>query len=126
MVDSGAGTTVIGPEDAKSVRASQPDPKRTYKLADGSIIQNRGMKAFNAVKEEGDARNINAAVTDVDKPLLSVSQIVLSGATVVFSPKGSYIDSPGGRIVLVELQGNIYTMKMWVPNDQEKPFRGQA
>lgn len=53
MVDSGAGTTVIGPEDAKAVRASEFDLNNTYKLADGSIIQNKGMKEFNAVTEDG-------------------------------------------------------------------------
>ncbi|MDA8609375.1 zinc finger domain-containing protein, partial [bacterium] len=37
LVDSGAGTTVIGPEDVRAVKASDPDPKRTYKLADGSL-----------------------------------------------------------------------------------------
>ena len=51
MVDSGAGTTVIGPEHAKAVQASEPDPDANYKLADGSIIHNQGRKAFTAVTE---------------------------------------------------------------------------
>ena len=42
MVESGAGTTVIGPEHAKAVKASEPDPDANYKLADGSIIHNEG------------------------------------------------------------------------------------
>ena len=52
MVDSGAGTTVIGPEHAKAVRASDPDPDANYKLADGSVIPNEGRKTFTAVTEE--------------------------------------------------------------------------
>lgn len=31
LVDSGTGTTVIGPEDVRAVKASDPDPSRTYK-----------------------------------------------------------------------------------------------
>ena len=39
LVDSGAGTTVIGPEHAKAVQASDPDPDANYKLADGYPIR---------------------------------------------------------------------------------------
>ncbi len=126
MVDSGAGTTVIGPDDVRAVQASEPNPALNYKLADGSLIPHKGLKSFTAATEAGDLREINASVTDVDKPLLSVSQVVLSGATVVFSPKGSYIDCKGGNRTPLELQGNIYTLKMWVPKNQTSPFQGPA
>ena len=45
--------------------------------------------------EDGQARSISASIIDVDKPLLSVSQVVAGASTVVFSPKNSYIDIPG-------------------------------
>ena len=48
MVDSGAGATVVGPEDVKAVQVSDPDPARNYKLADGSLTQDKGKKSFNA------------------------------------------------------------------------------
>ena len=54
LVDSGAGATVIGPDDVRAVKASESDPNRTYKLADGSLIPNKGAKAFNTVTEEGE------------------------------------------------------------------------
>ena len=90
MVDSGAGTTVIPPDEVKAVKPSEPDPDRNYKLADGSLIQDKGTKTFNAQTEDEQWRLISARVTDVDKALLSVSQIVQKGgATVVFSPEGA-------------------------------------
>ena len=52
MVDSGAGTTVIGPEHARAVQASEPDPTANYKLADGSIIHNQGRETFVAATED--------------------------------------------------------------------------
>ena len=126
MVDSGAGTTVIGPEHVKAVQASDPDPDANYKLADGSIIHNQGRKTFAAFTEEWDLRSIKAAVTKVDTPLLSVSSCVLAGATVVFSPSGSYIDAPGcNRLPLMASKG-VYNLKMWVPRNQKNPFQGQA
>ena len=122
LVDSGAGTTVIGTEDVRAVKASDPDPNRTYTLADGSLIQNKGHKTFNAVTEDNQVRNLGAHVTDVDKPLLSVSQVVAGGSDVVFSPNGSYIASRGGVGIPIELQGINYVLKMSVPRNQEQPF----
>ena len=126
MVDSGAGTTVIGPEHAKAVQASEPDPDANYKLADGCIIHNEGRKTFTALNENWELRGINAAVTKVGTPLLSVSSCVLAGATVVFSPSGSYLNTPGGARQMLTASNGIYNLKMWVPRDQKNPFQGQA
>ena len=127
MVDSGAGTTVITPDDVKAVKPSDPDPRRTYKLADGSMIQDKGTKTFKAQTDDEQWRLINAQVTDVDQALLSVSQIVQKGgATVVFSPEGSYIQSPGGTALPMELRNNVYHLKMWIPKEQQAPFHGRT
>ena len=79
---------MIGPDDVRAVKASDPDPNRTYKLADGSQIMNQGRKTFNAVTADHQITNLGAHVTDVDKPLLSVPQVVSGGYEVVFSPQG--------------------------------------
>ena len=126
MVDSGAGTTVIGPEHAKAVQASEPDPAANYKLADGSIIHNQGRKHFVAATEDWELKAIKAAVTKVDTPLLSVSAVVLAGGTVVFSPNGSYIESKEGYRTPMTASKGVYNLKMWVPKNQEAPFQGQA
>ena len=126
LVDSGAGTTVIGPEHARAVQASDLDPDANYKLADGSIIPNQGRKEFAAVTEDWDLRSIKAAVTKIDVPLLSVSSCVRAGATVVFSPSGSYIDAPGCNRVLLTATKGVYHLQMWVPRNQKNPFQGQA
>ena len=38
LVDSGASATVVGKDDVRAVAASEPDPSRHYKMADGIII----------------------------------------------------------------------------------------
>ena len=127
MVDSGAGTTVITPDEVKAVVAKDPDPNRNYKMADGSMIQDRGTKTFKAQMDDEQWRDMSARVTDVDQALLSVSQIVQKGgATVVFSPEGSYIQNPGAPAIPMELRNNVYHLKMWVPKEQGKPFRGRT
>ena len=131
MVDSGAGHTVIGPDHVKAVTAGEPEAGRNYKLADGSLIPHMGQKKFQAVTEDNQSHVLNAQVTPIEDPLLSVSQIVLGGHTVVFSPSGSYINLTGGKYgtnkkVPMRLDGNIYKLKMWVPKDQPKSFQGPA
>ena len=126
MVDSGAGTTVIGPADVKALKASEPDTNKNYKMANGDIIQHMGQKIFNAVAEDEQLRRITAQVTEVDEPLLSVHQIVKHGSTVVFAPSGSYIDTPGGQRLRMKNAGNVYKLKMWVPKEQTQSFHGQA
>ena len=120
MVDSGAGTTVIRPEHAKAVQASEPDPNANYKLTAGSIIHNQGRKTFTAVTEEWDLRSIKAAVTKVDTPLLSVSSCVLAGATVVSSPSGSYIDAPGCSRVPLTASKGVYNVTAPYPVRQRR------
>ena len=89
MVGSGAGHTVVGPEQVKAVQAGEPNSAASYKLADGSHIPHVGSKCFEAATEDYALHQINAQVTEVDAPLLSVGQVVSGGNTVVFSPKGA-------------------------------------
>ena len=123
MVDSGAGTTVIGPDHVRAVQASEPDPTANYKLADGSIIHNQGRKSFVAATEDWEMKSMKAAVTKVETPLLSVSAVVLAGGTVVFSPNGSYIEAKGGHRTPMTASKGVYNLKMWVAKNQDK---GQA
>ena len=85
------------------------------------------------VTEEGYKRALNASVTDVDRPLLSVAQIVQKGGNVVFSPQGSYVEHPKTKERLtLEQKGGLFMLKMWIPREEnqqrarDSSFRGQA
>ena len=126
MVDSGAGTTVIGPEHVRAVEASEPDPTANYKLADGSIFHNQGRKSFVAATEDWEMKAMKAAVTKVEPSLLSVSAVVLAGGTVVFSPGGSCIETKSGYRAPLTASKGVYNLKVWPPKNQANPFHGQA
>ena len=98
VVESGAITTVTAAGDVKAVKASDPDPSRTYRLADGSLIQYGRRLVFNALTEDHQITNPNARVTDAEKPLLSVSLVVAGGSEVVFSPLVATSPAPEVRI----------------------------
>ena len=96
LVGSGASATVVGPYQIKTIAASDPDPSRFYKLADGSIIPHHGQNIFTAVTEHKTV-SITTNVADVDMPLLSVAQIVYNGDTVHMSPDNCYVQYKGRR-----------------------------
>ena len=49
-------------------------------------------------------------VTDVKKPLASVSKIVEKGSSVHFTPEGSFIEGPNGEKIELQLEGGVYVM----------------
>ena len=113
-------------ESVRAVQASGANRDRQYKLADGSFIPHKGQKTFKAVTYEGLEKQLTASVTDVDKPLLSVAQIVRSGSRVVFDRSGSYVEDENKEKIWLEQQGGLFTLKMWVPKEQGSPFPGRA
>ena len=52
LVDSGAPATVVGKDEVRAVAASEADPNRHYKMADGGIIPHLGVKKVSAVVDE--------------------------------------------------------------------------
>ena len=130
LVDSGASATVVNTNQIKAVKASDPDPNKYYKMADGSTIYNKGEKLFRAATDEYRAFKVRSQVADVDTALLSVAQVVDRGGRVVFDQSGSYIetkdDQGNARRGHLEYRRGTYVMRLWVPRDQSTPFQGQA
>ena len=115
-VDSGATETVIGETQAKTIpttRSSKPGIK--YALANGELVDNEGEKKMVMSTAEGVVREFTAQVTEVNKPLLSVSKMVNAGYTVTFSPEGSYIyDGYDGTYQYLESRNGLFMLKGWV------------
>ena len=135
LVDSGASSTVVGKEEVRAVQASEPDSSVHYRLADGSRIPNLGEKDFRAVTDEYRPLRLKAQVTEVDRPLLSVAQVVHMGGKVVFSPEASYIESKlkdgttrRDNLEFRKHEGGfgLYMLKVWIPRKQDAPFQGPA
>ena len=57
---------------------------------------------------------------------MSVNQVLKGGGRVVFDPKGSYIQDGGGTKIPLEQKGGLFTLKVWVPRNQNSHFQGQA
>ena len=84
-------------------------------MANGEVIENEGEKHMQVSFGEGPERLLTVQVTDVTKPLLSVSKMVKVGHTVVLSPHGSYIyDEESGETMAMEEIKGMYMPKVWV------------
>ena len=85
------------------------------------------------VTEGGFKIALKAPVTDADRPLLSIAQIVQNGSKVFFSSQGSYAENPKTRERLaLEQKGGLFTLKMWILREENQQragcpsFHGQA
>ena len=82
---------------------------------DGEIIENEGEKDMLMSTSEGINRIIKAQVTEVRRPLMSVSKLVKNGYSVVFDPVGSYIyDGDTGETMSLQEDNGMYLLKTWV------------
>ena len=132
-MDSGASATVVGPDQIKAVKATEPDPSRFYNMADGSIIPHKCQKHFRPSTDVG-GLELTTNVADVDLPLLSVAQMLYNGSKVVLATDGCYVEYKNGRRDKLEQRDGLFVFKLWVPRNlgkpvtahPESPFQGHA
>lgn len=127
-VDSGASENVIAEKMApmtktRPSRGSQSGVQ--YVTANGSCVKNQGEKHLKVVTQEGQKCTINMQVTDVQKPLMSVSRICDAGHRVVFTKEGGYIENlMDGKRTTFPRVDNVYRLK--VDLAEEQGFSGPA
>ena len=115
--------TVINNEMVKAVDAADARPSVRYEVADGSIIENMGRKAFNAVTNCEVLHKITAEVSDVKKALLSVAKLVNLGNRVVLERGNSFIEKKAMKQrIPIEGKNGAYVLKVWINRDQSSPF----
>ena len=122
-VDSGASATVISYDVLPTIPAEGPNPDIQYVIGDGTKIHHMGTNTFTAHMDNGQVRKLTATVTEVNKCLLSVSNIVAAGSRVGIDDSGSYIESKAtGKVIPLERRGGMYVLKMWVAKKGAPPF----
>ena len=105
--DSGATDNVVG---GRMLTSTETVPNEKSKkgakreVADGTLIENQGEKKAMAETVAGIAKALTIQVTDVNKALVSVSQIVQNGHQVALEEGSSYIEDKhaGARIAAKE------------------------
>ena len=121
-VDSGASETVLSSKMLKTIPVTTGVAKNrgvTYETANGDVLPNEGENKFRIISERGSVKKVTAQVTEVKRPLLSVSKCVKAGHTFVFKKEGSYMEDGATKEKpwLVEKKWT-YRLQMWVPKNQ--------
>ena len=94
-MDSGSAECVAPESIAKSVPLMETEASRqgqTYHTADGGVIKNKGEKTVTMYSETGDQLRARYQITDVTRPLNSVSRVCDQGNNVFFTQTGWRLD----------------------------------
>ena len=88
---------------------------RHFTTATGGEVPNEGEQELDIVTEEGGTSSMVFQITDVKKPLCSVSKICDRGNRVVFGRSGGVIhDLRTNHLTPFSRTGRIYTMDFYV------------
>ena len=118
-IDSGAAEHVVGPGQLPHVKV-RPSPAGadgvTYVMANGSRTANQGEQHIKAITDVGHTCTFRAQVTNVKRPLMSVSRICDGGNRVVFESGGGYIQNKtSGVKIPFKRDRNVYRLSVTVP-----------
>ena len=96
-----------------------------YVTANGSYMMNKGEKEVKVRTTEGHKCMLKMQVTDVNKPLMSVSRICDAGHTVTFNREGGVIEhKASGQKTEFKRVNNVYRMEVSKAGVEcEKGFR---
>ena len=125
-VDSGAAETVCKKSDAKDFPTiyGGSESLTKYIMPNGEIVENDGEKHLKVKIAEGEKFIVRTQLTDVRKPLMSVSKVCDEGNIVVFNQNGEYIQSEKtGKKTSFSREGNVYALEMDLISDFTGPAK---
>jgi hypothetical protein len=125
-VDSGAAETVCEKSDAEDFPTIYGGGESLTKhiMPNGEIVENDGEKHLKVNTAEGEKFIVRTQLTDVRKPLMSVSKICDEGNIVVFKQNGGYIQNEKtGKKTSFSREGNVYALEMDLVSDFTGPAK---
>jgi hypothetical protein len=78
------------------------------------------------LNDAGDKCGTTFQVAEVERPLLSASQLAASGNSVIIDRSGGKIvNDKSGRVMKLVKRGGVYVLRMWVASSAQD-FPGQG
>ena len=94
----------------------------SYRVANGHRVPNIGQQAVHFCTDEGQAAGMMFQTLDIERPLISASQLVAVGNQVTISEKGAAIVQGGsGKRTRLYKRCGLYILCMWIPTDPPGP-----
>ena len=130
VLDSGAEESV---SPAKSFPGRPVVPSAmsraggSYRVANGQRVPNIGQQSVHFQTDEGFPGGLLFQTANIERPLISASQLAASGNNVVFSKTGgTIVHEQSGRRTTLHKRGGIYVLRMWLPTDPDPSFPGRG
>ena len=117
-MNSGSAECVAPESVAKSVALMETEASRqgqTYHTADGGVIKNKGEKTVTMYSATGDQYRALYQITDVTRPLNSVSRVCDEGNNVLFAQtRGWIVNHATGRYTWFLREHGVYVLHSWI------------
>ena len=118
IMDSGSAECVAPENIARNIPLMETEASRqgqTYHTADGGVIKNKGEKTVTMYSEDGDQFRARYQITDVTRPLNSISRVCDQGNNVLFTKTGGWIiNHESGRYTWFPREHGVYVLHSWV------------
>ena len=118
IMDSGSAECVAPENIARNIPLMETEASRqgqTYHTADGGVIKNKGEKTVMMYSEDGDQFRARYQITDVTRPLNSISRVCDQGNNVLFTKTGGWIiNHESGRYTWFPREHGVYVLQSWV------------
>jgi hypothetical protein len=96
-----------------------------YRAANGARIPNLGQVKVPFINEEGVKCGIMFQVAEVERPLISATQLAASGNAVIIDGKGARImNLKTKKVMHLVKRGGVYVLRMRVKADPAPGFPG--
>ena len=129
VLDSGAEESVSPPKffPGPVVPSAMSKAGGSYRVANGQRVPNIGQQSVHFQTDEGLSAGMMFQTAEIERPLISASQLAASGNNVVFSKTGgTIVHEQSGKRTLLHKRGGIYVLRMWIPADPAQGFAGRG
>ena len=118
IMDSGSAECVAPESIARIIPLVETEASRqgqTYHTADGGVIKNKDEQTVTMYSENGDQYRARYQITDVTRPLNSVSRVCDQGNNVLFTQTGGWIiNRVVGRYTWFPREHGVYVLHSWI------------
>ena len=127
VLDSGAEESVSPPRyfPGPVTPSAMSKAQGSYRVADGHRVPNIGQQKVHFRTDEDHPAGLLFQTAEIERPLISASQLAAAGNQVVFSKRGGeIIHEKTGRRTKLHKRGGIYVLRMWIPVKPTVGFAG--
>ena len=129
VLDSGAEESVSPPKlfPGPITPSKMSKAGGSYRVASGHRVPNIGQQSVVFKTDENHLAGIVFQTAEIERPLVSASQLAASGNRVVFNKQGGEIvHEKSGKRTALHKRGGIYVLRMWLPDEPAQGFAGQG